>query len=199
MRKLVFALALLAFAAPARAELFTLSTVNVNLHTTDPGLVMNWNNLVTAPVSFALNSVGQSFSTAVFRVGTAETALNWDDLIPYSIVASLGFTAPPPGFGGGVNGISGAGWLFHGFGYVVWNNPVILNFGSTGQLAVYLSAATFGLPGSATVTATFKLLQANSGSPSPVSVPEPTSLALLTSAVVAAAFARRRIFPAHRR
>ena len=200
MRKLVVALTLgiLLAAAPAHAALFTLSSVNVNYN--QSGLALNWSSPITNsnPLSFSLATVGETYEAALFQIGTNQNSLNVQSVIPQEISVALNFTAPPPGFAGTGNGLTGAGWFFGNFGYVVWNNPAVLSFGNGGLLGVSLSNVTFGMPGSATVSATFKLLQASSpitpGSQPPVGVPEPSSalMLILGSGVLAMVPIRRR-------
>src|ERR1700741_2233754 len=159
MRKLALglSLAILLVAAPARAASFTLSSLNVNLN--QGGLALNWTSLLSGPLSFNLNNVGQSYTANLFTLSTKQNSLNLQSLVPHTINVGLGFTAPPPGFSGSKHGLTGAGWFLVNFGYVEWNNPSIMSFGTTGLLSVSLTNATFGLPGSATIAATFKLLQ----------------------------------------
>ena len=192
VRKLIgpFVLALCLTASSAHASLFTLASYTVDLHTADPGLVLFEDNLLGTPTSFSLNSVGQENTVTLFRIGTNEGALNADDLVPYSIEVGFAFSTPAPGFGGTAEGITGAGWFFSNFGYVVFDNPLVLSFGNTGLLGITLENETFGLPGSAKVDATFKLLRADSGLPA--SVPEPSSAALVGLGALAVASFRRR-------
>jgi hypothetical protein len=178
------------FAAPARvaASSFTLSSFDVAYHKTDPGLVL-WANPLVDELTFSLDAVGQTYSKNLFEIGTDEKALNLDDLIPFSIAVNFLFTEPKPDFGGQSKGITGAGWWRNSFGYVLWDNPLILEFGQTGLLGVTLSHVTFGLPGSANVMANFELVRADAGV---TSVPEPGTLSLLGVGVAAAAIARRK-------
>jgi hypothetical protein len=189
-------LGILLIAAPAHAALFTLGSYNVAFNMNDPGLVLWQQSLLGTPTSFSLATVGQSFTTALFRLGTNETSLNLDDLIPHGISVGFGFTSPPPGFGGTAHGATGGFWFKKGFGYAIWNNPLVLSFGNTGLLGISLSNATFGLPGSAIISATFELLRADSAPPvPPLQVPESSSAALLGTGLMIAlgfAFLRRR-------
>lgn len=179
-------------AAPAQASLFTLSSYDVVLNAADPGLVL-WSRDVLADGStFTLDTVGQSYTTELFQIGTREQQLNWDDLWPHTISVSFNFTTPPPPFGGDAHGITGAfKWGRNGtpFGYVLWDNPLVVAFGTTGLLGVSLEHTAFSLPGSTGVNATFKLLQAD-GSGSTTSVPEPSSVLLLGAGLVTLAAQR---------
>lgn len=194
MRKLLplLTLALLAIAAPAHAALFTLDSYSISLRENDPGLVLFEDELLKTPTSFDLNYVGQTASATLFRIGTKEAALNLDDLIPYDITVGFKFGTPWPGFGGTAEGITGAGWLLKSFGYVAWENPLVLNFGSTGQLGITLENAAFALPGSAAISATFKLLRADNSQPT--AVPEPVSAFVLGVGVMCLAASRRRTY-----
>jgi PEP-CTERM motif len=77
------------------------------------------------------------------------------------------------------------------FGYVLWENPLTLAFGQTGLLGITLTNATFGMPGSADIGATFKLLRADTATVVR-SVPEPSAAMLLCVGVVAVLLCRRR-------
>jgi hypothetical protein len=175
MRALVvgLSLAIVLIATPARAASFTLSSLNVNLN--QGGLALNWTSLITGGVTFNLNNVGETFTTTLFQLSTKQSSLNLQSLVPHTINVGLNFTAPPPGFSGTSNGLTGAGWFLQSFGYVVWNNPAVMSFGTTGLIGVSLSNATFGLPGSTAISGTFKLLQNSSSAPVPSQVPEPAS------------------------
>jgi hypothetical protein len=170
---------------PASATEFTLDSISVALNTTDPGLVLFKDILLTSPVSFDLDGVGDSEVIDLFKVGTKEQAFNLDDLIPYGIKVNFDFSTPSPGFEGTAEGITGA----IGFGYVAWDNPLYMSFGNYGVLGAWLSHETFGLPGSATVKGTFKLVKADGGSPN--RVPEPTSALLFGLGAVAISTLRR--------
>lgn len=194
MKKVLLPLVLgvLLIAAPAHAALFTLSSYSVGFNMNDPGLVLWQQNLLGTPTSFSLNSVGQSFTAALFRLGTNETSINLDDLLPHGINVNFNFTTPPPGFGGTATGVTGGFWFKKGFGYAIWNNPLVLSFGNTGLLGISLTNATFGLPGSAVINATFQLLRSDSSGPAPPippqQIPEPSSAALLGGVMLAWAF-----------
>ena len=193
MKKFLAPLVLLVLssAVPAQALSFDV-TYSVSLHNADPGLVV-WSNPTDGHLSFDLNATGESFSEQLFLLGTDETALNLDDIVPYEINVDFAFTSPD-GFNGTANGITGAAWLGKSFGYVVWDNPLVLAFGNSGSLAISLTNATFGLPGTAPVRGTFTLLQADGSNGNPTSVPEPASGILLGLGALALA-ARNRRFP----
>jgi PEP-CTERM motif-containing protein len=172
------------------ASAFTLNSYTVNVHTTDPGLMLWEKNLLATPDPFNLNQVGDTFTQNLFQLGTDEKALNLDDIIPYSIAVGFNFVAPD--FKGTTQGITGAAWWGQSFGYVLWDNPLTLAFGQTGLLGITLSNATFGLPGSAVISATFKLVRADTAT-IPRSVPEPSSLMLLGVGALGVLVYRRRV------
>jgi hypothetical protein len=128
----------------------------------------------------------------LFTLGTKESALNWDDVVPYPISVTLNFSSPST-FGGVSTGITGA--LLGG--YLIWDNPLLLNFGSGGLLAVSLTGGSFPLPGQMNVGATFTLVKSGTGGS--VSVPEPASILLLLVGAVALVIFRSRTQPATRR
>jgi len=180
-------------ASTAEATTFTLSSYDVTYQTSDPGLVLWESDILSDGSSFTLTAVGDSFTTALFRIGTSETALNLDDWTPEDISVDFQFSTPLPGFGGDTSGISGAFWLGTSVGYVLWDNPLLLAFGSTGLLSVTLTNALFTLPGSSLVYATFQLVQADAGTlASTIGTPEPTTLMLMAlGLMLAAAFVYR--------
>ena len=137
--------------------------------------------------SFSLDSGDPTEIIKLFTIGTKETALNLDDLVPYDIKVGLGFSSPST-FDGSVTGATGALWLGQSFGYVHWNDPVQLAFGpgNSGLLQVALSNVAFGSPGASTFYSTFTLLK-----DAQYSTPEPVLLALLGIGAVVAAMRRR--------
>jgi hypothetical protein len=186
----VFAGFTLLAAAPAKATTFTLDDYDVTLRAVDPGLVLWEKDILAPPTSFDLNNTGDSFSAALFQIGTNEKALNFDDVGQYPIEVNFSFSSPPPGFGGGADGITGAAWFGTSFGYALFDSPLVLSFGSTGLLGITLSNVVFGLPGSAVVNATFSLVRQDVRS-----TPEPATPLLMglgAAGTAVQAFRRRR-------
>lgn len=180
----------LVHAASAQASTFTLESYAVTVDKQEPGLVLWEKDILADPFTFLtdLSNVGDSFTTKLFTVGTNETTLNRDDWMPSLISVNFSFSAPPPAFGGNAYGLTGAASWGKNFGYVVWDNPLLVAFGNTGLLGITLSNAMFGLPGSADIQAQFKLMRADT----PVSTPEPGSLLLLGTGLVTVALGVRR-------
>jgi hypothetical protein len=169
---------------------FTLDSVSVSLRNADPGLVLSWSPTFPNGITFSLDEGDDPYTTALFQVGTSENALNFDDLVPYVAIATLSFSTPD--MAGHTFGLSGAAWFGRSFGYVVWDNPLLLAFGTEGLLEVSLSNAVFGLPGSDTVSATFDLVREDTGVHGAAQVPEPATLGLLAIGL-AACVGRRRV------
>ena len=159
------------------ASAFTLNSYAVTVHTTDPGLVLWEKDLLSTPDPFTLTAVGESVTQKLFQLGTNET---------------VAFNFVTPTFQGTTRGITGAGWWKQSFGYVVWDNPLTLAFGNTGLLGISLTNSTFGLPGATDISATFRLVQADTVT-SPTAVPEPSSSMLLSVAAVGLLVRRRRL------
>lgn len=197
MKKLVitFGAALLLNTSAAHASMFTLDHYDVVLNAADSGLALWSQDILADGSTFTLDNVGQSVTRTLFQIGTKETQLNWDDLVPHTIDVQFWFTTPPPPYTDNANGITGAftwGGDADPFGYVLWDNPLTLAFGKTGLLGITLQHGTFNLPGSAPVNATFTLLNADTGAtPSSTSVPEPSTLLMLTAGLAVVGLWRR--------
>ena len=176
-------------ASRADASSFTLDSFTVSYNSTTPGLALWETSLLSGPTDFTLNNVGDTFSTALFRLGTNDSSLNLTDLIPQPISVAFNFSNPLPGFGGISDGLTGAAWFGTSFGYVVWDNPALLSFGTNGLLGVTLSNAAFGMPGYAAVNGTFTLVRPDGGT---TSVPEPATLPLMAIGFAAILLVRAR-------
>jgi len=164
------------------AVTFTLDDYAVTVNSTDPGLVIQQQELLGTPWVFDLE-LGQSTTVDLFEIWTDEGSVNWDDLTPKDISVAFSFSSPPPPFDGSSTGHTAGQWLFGAiqWGDVVWNSPLELPLGylGDGMLKITLSNETFneglfGLsegPGyGATVEATFTLLA------EPTAIPEPASM-----------------------
>jgi hypothetical protein len=166
------------------ATSFTLSTINISLNQSDPGLVL-WSKLISPNFGFKLNKVGDSITKDLFRIGTDETWSNSDDRVDLPISAEFIFSSPD--FSGTNYGTtSGHAFLFASWGSVKWDDPVYFNFKTSeqsGQISLDLSDSIFGTPGSATINGNFTLTQlsdavdVNPGGA--VSVPEPETMLML--------------------
>jgi hypothetical protein len=130
----------------ANALIFTLGSYDITLNTVDPGLVLTSSNVLPANYDFDL-ALGQSITVDLFRIWTDETWINADDQVNKPIEVGLNFTAPPPNFGGSIEGeTDGISQGFAGFyqaGQVVWDGPVTLGFGGGGELVASLSDEIF--------------------------------------------------------
>jgi hypothetical protein len=186
----LFALLLVGSARSAEAALFTLQSYTVSVHNSESGGLGLWTEkLLPAPKSFWLSHFGETYSASLFRVGTKEKDVDKDDEKTRPVTVGFSFSSPL-GFSGTAEGISGAVKWFGGVGYVAWDNPLILKFGTTGLLQVTLMPAVFGVPGYSTVGAKFTLLR--NDSPGPVGVPEPSTLLLMGAGIAGLAGLRRR-------
>jgi hypothetical protein len=192
----------LAVAGPANAASFTVDDYSISQFTdTNNGLSIEVTKLMGDNHPFTLTSVGQSHTTELFRIGTNESSIEDDDVVQKNITVNFTFSAPAPGFGGAEAGLTGGTYVVPGSvpltilcavnggcGYVIWDAPAVLTFGTTGQLKIQLSDELFLTPGSAVVDATFTLLQQDT----PVSTPEPGTMALVATGIAAAAARLRR-------
>jgi hypothetical protein len=135
--------------AGAHADVqFELGTATLNLHSTDPGLVMEWQidpNVLGH--SFSLANVGDFDRFNLAFVWTDETAINPDDLIAYDdAVASIEFVLPPgagtPTVPGHTVGTSELWGIIQGW-ELVWNGPVNVPFSNGGVFRLTLDNISF--------------------------------------------------------
>ena len=192
----------LGMATPAYAINFTISDYTVTLHDTEPpdGLRVEATDVMSNGFTFALNAVGQTFTTQLFEISTPEDALNLDDLIPFGINVNLQFSAPAPAFQGNAQGDTFGFFFFLPIfcgefvcGAVDWDNDsaasaLVLPFGTTGQLALWLTNEAFPFDGgSDVVDVTFQLRALDTPT-----VPEPASMSLLGMGLLVGAARLRR-------
>lgn len=192
--------ALTALPTDAAATIFSGSFV-INAHNSGPGLLIN--TLALGGGSFTTPDIheGGSHSFNLFEIWTNENTIENDDQVARPISVQFTFTAPPPPFGGTVEGDTDA--IKTGFlgivqqGKVTWDGPLTLSYPGygDGSLKIKLSDETFndgifgldeGRRDGAKVKATFT----NLADPTPA--PEPATLSVLGLGLAGLGWAARR-------
>ena len=176
--------------APSSADAalvsYQIGSVDVAVNDSGSGLQLFVDSSVLNTSVFTLDD-GQSASLAAFRIGTRETSVDADDLVPKMARATFFFSRPAT-VDAAVKGVSfGVDLLVKEGGVVLFGLPDIVTT-DLSTFMVDLDPVKFGVPGSAIVKVNVK--QLSSRQP----VPEPASVALLVSggALVWGALRRRR-------
>jgi hypothetical protein len=205
MRKLLITTAIAAVAAMAasvaNATVFTLDSFNVTANSSDPGLVVQIDPILTTPLTFDLGASNpQAFN--LFKLYTTESTVNnGEDTVPEAITVNFNFSAPTPNSGASVGGqtfgVLTLGGLLQN-GAVTWNGPGSFYWGAgtPGLMTISLNDGTFdkgffGLSGGErkglTVKGTFDWAR------DPTGVPEPATWSLMIGGFgLAGATLRRR-------
>jgi len=171
----LLAVVIFGFSAPAGALTFTLDSYAVLANSSDPGLVLYWNPILTTPTSVDLE-VGQSASFRLFEIGTDETWVNPDDMFWKEIYVSFNFSDPATD--GEITGSTRGRFVFQD-GVVRWDGPEQLTFADGGLFTITLSDVCFDVAGSTDVWATISYAQAQIQAP----VPEPATGLLLGTGI----------------
>jgi hypothetical protein len=171
-------------------------TYAVNLNNTDPGLVVQSQNILSNPFSINL-ALGVAQTTDLFRIWTNETTVNaGEDTVPQAASVDWAFSAPASA--GSSTGATNGGRILFGLfqrGEIDWNNPTIVSFANGAELKINLSDENFnaGLLGlhpgfnhGADVQVTFLLTR------DAIAVPEPVSLAILSAGLLGMGLLIRR-------
>ena len=166
MKKIILTLAFVLFMAGAAwADTFTLSSYDVSLNTSDPGLVLYWNPILTQPATWDLSVGGNTGWFDLFTVGTTESTVNLgEDTAQKPISVSFNWSAPTGTVPDTVNGETNGWTIFIIDGGIVdWDDsPAIFNFGSGGQFTLALQDGNFGVPGSTDIKAKLTYVSASS-------------------------------------
>lgn len=191
------ATALTALPNDADATIFS-GSFTVDAHTSGSGLLISTYALGGGSFTTPDITEGGSHTFDLFKIWTDETSVNWnEDTRTKNISVEFTFTAPPPPFGGTVEGTTvGILGVFQK-GKVSWDGPLTLSYpgGGDGLLKITLSEETFnegffgldeGKKHGAIVEATFS----NKNDPTPA--PEPATLAVLGMGLAGLGLAARR-------
>jgi hypothetical protein len=193
-----------AFAATALVSTPALATVTVSGTATPTVYTGNTNlglSMTGSPGTFStdLNLLSPQHVDNLFTIGTPESSVEFDDLIPHAISVVFSFTNPLDASGSPLTGVTsgfysllGSCSAFHltgggngGCGQVSWTGgPQVFSFGQGGTFSVALDNAIFATPGNANIGGTFTLLTP--------SVPEPATWAMMLLGFGAVGFAMRR-------
>ena len=190
MRRIALAvLGMTMLLVPGHAQaVIIVGTYSVDANNVDPGLVIQTHDLAPSPFTWDL-SAGETISFDLLDIWTNEKQVNWDDEVAHPVTVSFAFTAPPPPFGGAVEGETEGASMLYGilqWGSVTWNGPLNLNFGVNGDGALSISLSNewfnFGFFGltegegyGATVVADVTLIS----EPDTYVVPQPATLSLM--------------------
>ncbi|WP_164735639.1 PEP-CTERM sorting domain-containing protein [Marinobacter sp. NP-4(2019)] len=123
------------------------ASYDVNLNSSDPGLVVNSADIADNPFSFNLEE-GESNYFTLFKIWTNEETVNSDDKDPQSISVDFNFTSPEALFGsvnGETDGVRKILLANYQAGHLTWGGPLDLVFGALGDglLRVTLFDAVF--------------------------------------------------------
>ena len=143
-------------------------------------------------------AAGYSKSFELFQIYTTETSVDYSDERRKDISVKFTFTAPPPEFGGTLEGKTFGVDGFYQKGQVTWNGPLLLDYPNhgDGKLKITLTDATFnkgdwwqlepGKHDGAIVKATFTNIK------DATPAPEPATLAVLGMGLAGFGLAARR-------
>ena len=174
----------------AHATLFTLDSYDIEFNEDGFGLELNVEKLVSENAEFEV-AEGELLMGPLFKVGTDENRVNFDDLFSQAISVTFNFSQPAS-VSETVSGRSDGIFRLLGDdrGVVEWSGPANFSYGDGGSFSIALNDVSFGTPGRATVGASLK----NNSVPAIVvaEVPEPSMLALMGIGLVGAGFVSRR-------